>query len=421
MKAKHFSKLLLLVLYLMIIFSFIGVDYGACYNNSSGRKGYTYAGKKGFDAIYTYYNGYYGSPIKTHSHTFDKEQAYFGTHDWIAESALLILYEKVSWLPYGQGFIYNMYSDASPYYLRMYFLLGTEAPDLKQYESQYPDLYEIVLKDCQDFPYGTNDLSYNTHIMNFDSNPINQNCALEAQYCWTIAVNAFFTGDCRKAAFFLGAMCHYISDAAAYPHHYTENDYSNLGGHRSAYFSRIAKLTYRVERYRGTQQSHGFFSIDYARGQFKPLLGEMGWFATYKGGEYVHSEKQWLWDKFEEHQFDWYEVNPAQTTDKLEHLCSWHRDKFASFTGEKAEYFNTIERHLNIAVLRCAYAINLALRFFEDCDCGHQPNPGLENIHKQMQAHANDHVVFLMLGTTSFISALFVIGLVFAESSKIVP
>jgi hypothetical protein len=102
----------------------------------------------------------------------------------------------------------------------------------------------------------------------------------------------------------------------------------------------------------------------------------------------------------------------------LNHLYSWNRDKFLSFTGAQAEYFNIIEKHLNIAILQTAYAINLAISFFQDCDCGGEPKPELEELHDIMQLHANEQMIFIIMGSASLLCSLYVISLVMTQKIK---
>jgi len=353
----------------------------------------------------------------SHGHEYDKEQAYFGTHDWIAESALIVLYYYGGSLPAGAGFINLLYTDSNPYNLKMYFLLGTEAPDVRM---SGDTSYLISLKDCEGDLYGSFDLTSTHHSMRFVNNTlVNQDAAIGAQNCYNLAVDALLKGKCQKAAFFLGAMCHYIADAGAYPHHFTIDDVSatDLGTYRDAYFQRITRLTYRGERFRSNlivdNQCHDFFSIDYARNSFNPILGMMGWFAAYKVAEYVDAEKWYMWDRFKDHVNEWF----IPIGESLDPIFKWHRSDFNSLVGHKAIYFNKVERHLNMAILYCAYTINLAISFYQDCNCGGKPNPALEELHEVLKSHANDHVIFIILGTSSLLCALYVIGLAMTEAS----
>lgn len=406
MRSKN-SKFILLGVFVLLLF-FVLTFKGTCYGNGSGRKGFTYA-----KSVENYMGGYYGAPVRTHDHPYDREQAYFGTHDWIAESALIVLYEHVGSLPAGCQFINLLYSDAGPYFLKMYFLLGTEAPDARK------SGILIRIPDCDGTYYGTENLKTTDHDIRFsDSNNeiLGKACAQGAQDCYNLAVNALLHGHCQKAAFFLGAMCHYIADATSYPHQFTSEDVSldDIDTYRDEFVGRITKLTYRVERFRGGL-SHDFFSIDYARNVFIPCLGEMGWIAAYQAGFEVHLMKWYLWNTFKDHSIDYYEVDESLENYKLDHLYSWHRDKFLSFTGEKAIYFNSVQDALNMAILHCAYAINLAIAFYQDCDCGGKSNPELEKLHELLNSHTKDQVLYLILGSGSLICAIYVISLVVAE------
>jgi hypothetical protein len=122
----------------------------------------------------------------------------YATHDWIADHALDLLPgdEKAWLLPH-----------------RALYLIGTEAPDNK-----------TIRTACGTPHAGYDDRSkghsvrWNTAITQM----LNDRPAVRAQEEYDKAVVAFQQGKPGHAAFFLGAMAHYIGDVSQYGHNYPD-------------------------------------------------------------------------------------------------------------------------------------------------------------------------------------------------------
>jgi len=118
----------------------------------------------------------------------------YGTHDWIADHALSMLPDKEkAWL---QEY-------------KVYYLLGTEAPDNNK-----------IPKECGVPNQGYDDRNKGHSVEWSDdwSKMLNDRAAVRAKEEYDKAVNAYNSEDYKAAAFYLGAMAHYVGDVSAYPH-----------------------------------------------------------------------------------------------------------------------------------------------------------------------------------------------------------
>lgn len=118
----------------------------------------------------------------------------YATHDWVAEQALMLLPEvERDWL---MSF-------------KAVYLIGTEAPDFKH-----------IPTTCQTPHRGYDDRSkgHSVQWASDDSHMVKDRAAQRAQEEYNKAVIAFSQGDRRAAAFYLGAMAHYIGDVSQYGH-----------------------------------------------------------------------------------------------------------------------------------------------------------------------------------------------------------
>jgi hypothetical protein len=128
----------------------------------------------------------------------------YGTHDWIADRALGLLPDvERAWLV--------------PH--RAIYLIGTEAPD-----------HRLIPMSCGVPHRGYDDRSQG-HSVEWNGGATemtNDRPARRAQEEYSKAVIAFEQGHLAHAAFFLGAMAHYIGDCAQYGHNYSEeNNHGN--------------------------------------------------------------------------------------------------------------------------------------------------------------------------------------------------
>ena len=141
----------------------------------------------------------------------------YGTHDWIADQAVELLPddEKAWLLPH-----------------RANYLIGTEAPD-----------HRLIPLSCGDPHRGYDDRSQG-HSVEWNTNAtemINDRPAVRAQQEYSKAVIAFEQGKPAHAAFFLGAMAHYVGDCAQYGHNYRAE--KNHGNYEAWAASRTTSLT----------------------------------------------------------------------------------------------------------------------------------------------------------------------------------
>ena len=122
----------------------------------------------------------------------------YATHDWIADRALALLpdIEKAWLVPH-----------------RAIYLVGTEAPD-----------HRLIPMSCGVPHRGYDDRSLG-HSVEWNTGATemtNDRPARRAQEEYSKAVIAFEQGQLAHAAFFLGAMAHYIGDCSQYGHNYPE-------------------------------------------------------------------------------------------------------------------------------------------------------------------------------------------------------
>jgi hypothetical protein len=250
----------------------------------------------------------------------------FGTHDWIAKSALNALLEenssKWSWL-----------SDREKIYL-----VGTEAPD-------NPDV-EMTLNGVN--VEGINDKTYHHIFFNEDGTVKNNedDAALRAKLCGDLADEYGTEDKLDLAAFYLGVMTHYIADMSMFSH-VAENDVDphnvNFDLHHET-----------IERYVRTRSNEydnmeDFFQISsFVIGSKKPYNAatELAW-NTYKDpdpSESITRDAIWL---HENHFTGWKQSYSARDSD----------------TTINQLYYDRIEESLNLAIQYSAAAINYASDF----------------------------------------------------------
>ena len=111
-----------------------------------------------------------------------------------------------------------------------------------------------------------------------------------------------FDKDCKKASFYLGAMCHLIGDSASYCHIIRSDELWDkesrnfrepsawLKGHKGTWEWKMCKLTWKRIPFRSNEF---FFDFSWANTQFPLLPAETAWFASYQTGMYTHTIR---WD-----------------------------------------------------------------------------------------------------------------------------
>ncbi len=137
----------------------------------------------------------------------------YATHDWIADHALALLPddEQVWLLP-----------DIAS------FLLGTEAPD----NDDIPEACNAPHTGYDDRRLG-HSVEWNADWTKM----VRDRAAVRAQEEYDKAALAYEQDDPVAAAFFLGAMAHYVGDVSAYPHSIPNED------HHSDYENRVKRRT----------------------------------------------------------------------------------------------------------------------------------------------------------------------------------
>lgn len=118
----------------------------------------------------------------------------YATHDWVAEQALMLLPQaERDWL--------------MPF--KAVYLIGTEAPDFKH-----------IPTACQTPHSGYDDRNqgHSVEWASDGSQMVKDRAAQRAQEEYNKAAIAFRQGNRRAAAFYLGAMAHYIGDVSQYGH-----------------------------------------------------------------------------------------------------------------------------------------------------------------------------------------------------------
>jgi Zinc dependent phospholipase C len=142
----------------------------------------------------------------------------YATHDWIADHALAQLpQEERAWL--------------EPF--KLVYLLGTEAPDFDG----------IPAAACQTPHAGYDDRNqgHSVEWASDGSHMVKDRAAQRAQEEYNKAAIAFRQGNRRAAAFYLGAMAHYVGDVSQYghsiPNEVHHSDYESFVASRTGSFN----------------------------------------------------------------------------------------------------------------------------------------------------------------------------------------
>lgn len=262
----------------------------------------------------------------------------FGTHDWIAKSALNALLEdnssKWSWLSQRE---------------RIY-LVGTEAPDN----------YDVNMSLNGVEVEGFGDTTYH-HIYFNENGTIKNNeddSALRAKISGDLANRYGNEDKLDLAAFYLGAMVHYIGDMSMYSHVANNSDdphYLEFDDHHSTIEGYVQT---RSNEYDDMEE---FFQISsFVIGSKKPYNAttELAW-NTYKDpdpSESITRDAVWL---HENHFTGWKQSYSERDSDTTIHQF----------------YYDRIEENLNLAIQYSAAAINYASNFEILEDPGEDPEP----------------------------------------------
>ena len=151
----------------------------------------------------------------------------YGTHDWVADAALnaLINNDPGNW---------DWLNDVNR---KKIYLLGTEAPDNSG--------IDITLNGDSVTGFGDTPL-HHVYVSIIATNLMDNASAVRAKACGDIAAASINSNKLDKAAFYLGAMTHYIADQGMYAHTVPNNqypDYLNFDEHHSTVESRVLTRT----------------------------------------------------------------------------------------------------------------------------------------------------------------------------------
>lgn len=261
----------------------------------------------------------------SYAHTFpayDWERDY-STHDWIAEGAL----DALSAL---NGSAWEWLE------LRIQiYLLGTEAPDNAGVNVSLDG--ERIL--------GFGDVAWHHIYLEWDNGSVvEDDAALRAKAMGDLADARLAEGKLDQAAFYLGAMTHYIADVSMFSHcaengvypHYLDFDYENRGEGDEVYVHGLveARVGTRTNDYRDREE---FFRI---------LGADPGAKSPYDAAVDL------AWDTFRD-------PNGTRSAVWLRenYFSDWAQTRAAESDPGKEEYYARIEENLNEAIEACASAL----------------------------------------------------------------
>jgi hypothetical protein len=172
---------------------------------------------------------------------------YYATHDWIADSALEILYSRTN-----HPFLTKLWDINDPDNLRIWFLFGTELPDCERIDDDFRTRCGASFDYLEFKPSGHNRMLFNPA----GGPPTDDAAAQAATKLYFRIVEAFQEKDCQKAALFLGALMHVVADATYYGHVTV-----GVSGHHT-FYAHMTHVTYRTWADVGGNRVNEFFNID---------------------------------------------------------------------------------------------------------------------------------------------------------------
>jgi len=268
------------------------------------------------DSAFAWKNGLYAYSDTAYDYSTD-----YGTHDWVAEAALEALIAAQSstwsWLNAREAI----------------YLLGTEAPDNSG--------ISITLDGTA--VSGMGDTTWH-HIYYNEDGSVSANeedSALRAKACGDLADSYIFDNKMDLAAYYLGAMTHYIADVSMFAHVAP----NNVAPHNLNFDEHHSTIEgYVLTRTNDYTNKEEFFQISsFTIGSKSPhqaAIG-LGW-DTYKDpspSETTTRDAPWLHNN---HFTGWVQTYSARSGDTATHQL----------------YYSRIEENLNNAVQECAAAMN---------------------------------------------------------------
>ncbi|HDZ16843.1 hypothetical protein LCGC14_0707410 [marine sediment metagenome] len=246
----------------------------------------------------------------------------YATHDWIAQKALEILlandYSKWEWLKDRE----------------LIYLTGTEAPDNANLNMTLDN--EVILG------YG----DFSNHFLSFHENgTVKSNwdkAAIRAQDFFELAEKSLNENKLDQAAFYFGAMTHYISDSSVYAH-VAQKNVPPYNVDFSQYHSTLeSRVRYRTNDYYEREEFFLYTAQAVEKNSAYNITLEVGW-DTYKDpnpSEATVRDAYWLHNNF----FPNWILN--------------YEDRLTEVNQTKILYYDRIEENLNKAIEGCVAAIN---------------------------------------------------------------
>ncbi|MFX1312265.1 MAG: hypothetical protein ACFFHD_06600 [Promethearchaeota archaeon] len=341
----------------------------------------------------------------------------YGTHDWIAETAITILHNAYFY-EFGESpeFINKIVSNYAN--MKDYFLAGTEAPDACKYNSYW---IETLCKNWIESKF----IPRYYHKLRFDGSTegcIQRSLCILAKELGQWVDYGFNLHDGQYAAYFLGAMCHAIADATFYTH--------LIDGTQGwqTYATNVQYFTSTPISQRITGQ--GFFSTNEAQNTVSIVIKIKPDKATEEAGRVVMFAK---WgDYYDPYGMDYYYPKPGSTINQWEKasnligkpIGNWIMSDWVQIESDVVcyNYFKTIENHLNVAIFYCAAAINELQQYWKGYDCqpteedlkGHPPafgNKEADANKAEIKVKLRQFEAFFAFGLTGTLLSLIALGL----------
>ncbi len=246
----------------------------------------------------------------------------YATHDWIAQKALEILlandYSKWEWLKDRE----------------LIYLTGTEAPDNVNLNMTLDG--EVIL--------GFGD--FDNHFVYFHENgSVKSNedkAAVRAQSCLELAEKSLREDKLDQAAFYFGAMTHYISDCSVYAH-VAQKNVPPYNVDFSQWHSTLeSRVRYRTNNNNEREEFFNYTAQPVEKNSAYNITLEVGW-DTYKDptpSEATVRDAYWLHNNFFS---DWI-LN--------------YEDRLTEVNQTRVLFYNRIEENLNKVIEGVVAAIN---------------------------------------------------------------
>ena len=297
---------------------------------------------------------------------------HYGTHDWVAELALQVLYEKC----YNQ-FIEALYTNTNN--LKWWYLLGTEIPDSRLSYQVY------LLTSCQNWVtnvMGGVGVSHNLRFETVSSEPTGPLLS-SVDYAAGLVGESFSWHDCQRAAYFLGALCHLIADATYYPHVNSIPEYNAMYDRR--YENCVQELTNTIYPLRTAMDFFSDIGVDLLV-DFPLDHKEIPSLAVREAARITRWGTSYYLDAVDMHYLfypktEYWPLSSGSTVDiDYQKINTWTMLTRAQINLDPVaeSYFNTVGHSLYLAIYHSAAAMNYLIdTYYIDCDCtGQQGEDG---------------------------------------------